>query len=38
MACPEAKIDRIVALMRAERYRFAPVRRVLIPSKYSEVL
>src|SRR6516164_5782744 len=27
----EAKIDQIIALMRAERYRFAPVRRVLIP-------
>jgi group II intron reverse transcriptase/maturase len=27
----EAKIDEIIALMRAERYRFAPVRRVLIP-------
>ncbi|HEX6518537.1 MAG TPA: reverse transcriptase domain-containing protein [Streptosporangiaceae bacterium] len=29
----EAKIDQIIALMRAERYRFAPVRRVLIPKK-----
>ena len=27
----EAKIDQIIALMRAERYRFAPARRVLIP-------
>jgi len=29
----EAKIDQVIALMRAERYRFAPVRRVLIPKK-----
>ena len=29
----EAKIDQVIALMRAERYRFAPARRVLIPKK-----
>jgi len=29
----EAKIDQVIALMRAERYRFAPVRRVLIPKR-----
>ena len=33
----EAKIDQIVALMRAERYRFAPVRRVLIPKKNGKL-
>src|SRR5215468_4675718 len=33
----EAKIDQIVALMRAERYRFAPVRRVLIPKKSGKL-
>ena len=29
----EAKIDQIIGLMRAERYRFAPVRRVYVPKK-----
>ncbi|HEX5302364.1 MAG TPA: reverse transcriptase/maturase family protein [Streptosporangiaceae bacterium] len=29
----EAKIEAIIAMMRGERYRFAPVRRVLIPKK-----
>ena len=29
----EGKIDEIIAAMRGERYRFAPVRRVLIPKK-----
>jgi len=29
----EAKIEAIIAAMRGERYRFAPVRRVLIPKK-----
>ena len=29
----EGKIDQIVAAMRGERYRFAPVRRVYIPKK-----
>src|SRR5436305_10804812 len=29
----EAKIEAIIAAMRDERYRFAPVRRVLIPKK-----
>jgi len=29
----EAKIDQIIAAMRGERYRFAPVRRVYIPKK-----
>jgi group II intron reverse transcriptase/maturase len=33
----EAKIDQVIALMRAERYRFAPVRRVLIPKKNGEL-
>ena len=33
----EAKIDQIIALMRAERYRFAPVRRVLIPKKNGKL-
>jgi hypothetical protein len=32
-----AKIDQIIALMRAERYRFAPVRRVLIPKKNGKL-
>ena len=32
----EAKIDQIIALMRAERYRFAPVRRVLHPEEERE--
>jgi group II intron reverse transcriptase/maturase len=30
-----AKIDAIIALMRAERFRFSPVRRALIPKKNS---
>ena len=29
----EAKIEEIIAAMRGERYRFAPVRRVYIPKK-----
>ena len=29
----EAKIDQIIAAVRGERYRFAPVRRVYIPKK-----
>jgi retron-type reverse transcriptase len=29
----EGKIDQIIAAMRGERYRFAPVRRVYIPKK-----
>ena len=29
----EGKIEAIIAAMRGERYRFAPVRRVLIPKK-----
>ena len=33
----EAKIDQVIALMRAERYRFAPVRRVLIPKKNGKL-
>ena len=33
MACHEDKIDRIIELMRYERYRFAPARRVYIPKK-----
>ena len=33
----EAKIDQIIALMRAERYRFAPVRRVQIPKKNGKL-
>jgi hypothetical protein len=33
----EAKIDQIIALMRAERYRFAPARRVLIPKKNGKL-
>jgi group II intron reverse transcriptase/maturase len=33
----EAKIDQIIALMRGERYRFAPVRRVLIPKKNGKL-
>jgi group II intron reverse transcriptase/maturase len=33
----EAKIEQIIALMRAERYRFAPVRRVLIPKKNGKL-
>jgi len=30
-----AKIEAVIALMRAERFRFSPVRRVLIPKKNS---
>jgi group II intron reverse transcriptase/maturase len=33
----EAKIDRIIGLMRQERYRFAPVRRVWIPKKNGKL-
>src|SRR5436853_4390179 len=33
----EAKIDAIIEAMRAERYRFAPVRRVLIPKKNGKL-
>src|SRR5512138_2950710 len=33
----EAKIDQVIALMRGERYRFAPVRRVLIPKKNGKL-
>jgi group II intron reverse transcriptase/maturase len=33
----EAKIDQVIVLMRAERYRFAPVRRVLIPKKNGKL-
>ena len=33
----EAKIDRIVQEMRAERYRFAPARRVYIPKKNGKL-
>jgi group II intron reverse transcriptase/maturase len=33
----EAKIGEIIALMRGERYRFAPVRRVLIPKKNGKL-
>jgi hypothetical protein len=33
----EARIDQVIALMRAERYRFAPVRRVLIPKKNGKL-
>jgi retron-type reverse transcriptase len=29
----EEKIEKIIAAMRGERYRFAPVRRVYIPKK-----
>jgi group II intron reverse transcriptase/maturase len=32
----EAKIDQIIAAMRGERYRFAPVRRAYIPKKNGE--
>ncbi len=32
-----AEIDRIIGLMRAERYRFAPVRRVYIPKKNGKL-
>src|SRR4051794_2102334 len=33
----EGKIDQIVAAMRGERYRFAPVRRVYIPKKNGKL-
>jgi len=33
----EAKIDRIIAAMRHERYRFAPARRVFIPKKNGKM-
>jgi group II intron reverse transcriptase/maturase len=33
----EAKIDQIIAAMRGERYRFAPVRRVYIPKKNGKL-
>jgi group II intron reverse transcriptase/maturase len=33
----EAKIDDIIALMRGERYRFAPVRRALVPKKNGKL-
>ena len=33
----EAKIDRIVREMRAERYRFAPARRVYIPKRNGKL-
>jgi hypothetical protein len=33
----EAKIDQIIALMRVERHRFAPARRVLIPEKNGKL-
>src|SRR3954467_4642048 len=33
----ETKIDQIVAAMRGERYRFAPVRRVYIPKKNGKL-
>jgi group II intron reverse transcriptase/maturase len=33
----EAKIEQIIAAMRAERYRFAPVRRVYIPKKNGKL-
>src|SRR5271169_1134306 len=33
----EARIGEIIALMRGERYRFAPVRRVLIPKKNGKL-
>ena len=33
----EAKIDEIIAAMRGERYRFAPVRRVYIPKKNGKL-
>ena len=36
-ACPRAKIDQIIAAMRGERYRFAPVRRVYIPKKNGKL-
>src|SRR3954469_35135 len=33
----EGKIDQIIAAMRGERYRFAPVRRVYIPKKNGKL-
>ena len=36
MACPRRKIEQIIAAMRGERYRFAPVRRVLDPEEERE--
>jgi group II intron reverse transcriptase/maturase len=33
----EAKIDQIIELMRSERYRFSPVRRVYIPKKNGKL-
>jgi len=33
----EAKIDRVIAAMRHERYRFAPARRVFIPKKNGKM-
>jgi retron-type reverse transcriptase len=32
-----AKIEEIIAAMRGERYRFAPVRRVYIPKKNGKL-
>ena len=37
MACPRAKIEEIIELMRFERYRFAPARRVYIPKKNGKL-
>ena len=36
-ACPRRKIDEIIELMRFERYRFAPARRVYIPKKNGKL-
>ena len=33
----EEKIDQIIGLMRGERYRFAPARRVYIPKKNGKL-
>src|SRR5215831_6301159 len=33
----EAEIDRIIGLMRREKYRFAPARRVYIPKKNGKL-
>jgi len=33
----EAEIDRVIGLMRSERYRFVPVRRVYIPKKNGKL-
>ena len=33
----EAKIDQVIELMRSERYRFAPVRRVYVPKKNGKL-